>query len=93
MSLVNERSVLVVGSLSICLGISGVSGRFWARKKGKIGLGTDDWLCLAALVRLIDLSPGRENHVDRCQVFVVVAGIIMIVGQLDFLICISVDRD
>lgn len=54
MTYINKRSVLAVGILFIILGIVAVFARFHVRRK--IGLGLDDWLCIPALVSLIELT-------------------------------------
>ena len=63
MTYINKGSVLAVGIVFIVLGISAVIARFHVRRK--IGFGIDDWLCIPALVSLMNLAIGDfGSHVS-----------------------------
>lgn len=48
---VYHRQVIAAGAILPAAGIIVVTLRFWTRLKHHMGLGTDDWLILPALVR------------------------------------------
>ena len=50
MTYVNRGSALAIGIIFIILGFSAVGARFYVRRRQRMGLGADDWLCLPALV-------------------------------------------
>ena len=55
MNYFNRGSVLAIGIIFIILGFSAVAARFYVRRRQKMGIGADDWLCLPALVSQIPL--------------------------------------